>query len=80
MVMAGLGGAFTTGAYAREAARAGAVVRPLAPPVTCDFALVQRDATLSPAARAFVRILLEVVGGQADPVEAGAAPSVTTSK
>ena len=37
--------------------------------MTCDFALVHRDATLSPAARAFVRILLDVVGGQPDPVE-----------
>ena len=73
MVLAGLGGAFTTAVYARDAARAGAVVRRLEPPVACDFALVHRDATLSPAARAFVRILLDVVGGQADPVEAGAA-------
>jgi DNA-binding transcriptional LysR family regulator len=72
MVLAGLGGAFTTSAYARDAARAGAVVRRLDPPVTCDFALVHRDATLSPAARAFVRILLDVVGGQVDPVEPGA--------
>jgi DNA-binding transcriptional LysR family regulator len=80
MVMAGLGGAFTTSAYARDAARAGAAVRRLEPTVTCDFALVHRDATLSPAARAFVRILLDVVGGQADAVEAGAAPPVTTSK
>ena len=69
MVVAGVGGTFTTGAYARDAARVGAVARRLEPSVTCDFALVHRDATLSPAARAFVRILLDMVGGQADPVE-----------
>jgi DNA-binding transcriptional LysR family regulator len=81
MVMAGLGGAFTTSAYARDAARAGAAVRRLEPTVTCDFALVHRDATLSPAARAFVRILLDVVGGQAAPVEPGAVdPSQQVTK
>ena len=77
MVQAGLGGAFTTSPYARDAARAGAVVRRLQPSVTCDFALVHRDATLSPAARAFVRILLDAVGGQPDRVEAGAAGEST---
>jgi len=76
MVVAGLGGAFTNSAYARDAAQAGAVVRRLEPSVMCDFALVHRDATLSPAARAFVRILLDVVGGQTDLVEAGAAGDV----
>jgi DNA-binding transcriptional LysR family regulator len=73
MVLAGVGAAFTTASYAQQAARAGAVVRRLEPSVTCDFALVHRDATLSPAARAFVRILLDVVGGQADPADSHAA-------
>jgi DNA-binding transcriptional LysR family regulator len=74
MVVAGVGGAFTTAGYAREAARAGAVARPLDPSVTCDFALVHRDATLSPAARAFVRVLLDTVGGQADPSDLRTVP------
>ena len=73
MVLGGVGAAFTTAVYAHQAVRAGAVARRLEPSVTCDFALVHRDATLSPAARAFVRILLDVVGGQADPADARAA-------
>jgi DNA-binding transcriptional LysR family regulator len=73
MVLRGVGGTFTTSAYARQAARAGAVARRLEPSVTCDFALVHRDATLSPAARAFVRVLLDVVGGRAEPADHRAA-------
>jgi LysR substrate binding domain-containing protein len=73
MVLRGVGGTFTNAAYAKQAARAGAVARRLEPSVTCDFALVHRDATLSPAARAFVRVLLDVVGGQAEPTEPRAA-------
>jgi DNA-binding transcriptional LysR family regulator len=70
MVCAGVGGAFTTPVYAREAARAGAVARRMQPSVTCDFALIHRDATLSPAARAFIRVLLDVVGEHPDPADA----------
>jgi DNA-binding transcriptional LysR family regulator len=73
MVLRGVGGTFTTAAYAQQAARAGAVARRLEPSVICDFALVHRDATLSPAARAFVRVLLDMVGGQVEPTEHRAA-------
>jgi DNA-binding transcriptional LysR family regulator len=66
LVLAGLGVTFTTERYAREAAAAGAVIRRLNPSVTCDFALLHRDARLSPAARAFERVLLDVIAGQLD--------------
>jgi DNA-binding transcriptional LysR family regulator len=57
LVLAGAGIAFTTAAAAAEAARSGAEVRPLVPGLRCPFGLIHRD-TLSPAARAFVGVLL----------------------
>jgi DNA-binding transcriptional LysR family regulator len=57
MVLAGAGAAFLTRWYADEAARAGAVVRALEPPVVCPFGLVHRPGPLSPAAGALLRLL-----------------------
>jgi DNA-binding transcriptional LysR family regulator len=57
MVLAGAGAAFLTRWYADEAARGGAVVRALDPPLVCRFAFVHRPGTLSPAARALVELL-----------------------
>ncbi|GAA1826179.1 LysR family transcriptional regulator [Planosporangium flavigriseum] len=57
MVLAGAGAAFLTRWYADEAARGGAVVRALDPPVVCRFALVHRPGALSPASRALLKLL-----------------------
>jgi DNA-binding transcriptional LysR family regulator len=57
MVLAGAGAAFLTRWYADEAARGGAVVRALDPPVVCRFALVHRPGALSPAAGALLDLL-----------------------
>ncbi|RZU75343.1 LysR family transcriptional regulator [Micromonospora kangleipakensis] len=57
MVLAGAGTAFLTRWYADEAARGGAVVRALDPPMVCRFALVHRPGRLSPAARALLELL-----------------------
>ncbi|MGN9915384.1 LysR family transcriptional regulator [Micromonospora palomenae] len=57
MVLAQAGAAFLTRWYADEAARGGAVVRALDPPVVCRFALVHRPGRLSPAAQALLELL-----------------------
>jgi DNA-binding transcriptional LysR family regulator len=62
LVMAGAGVAFTSPAYAREAARAGAVVRRLDPGLSVDVMLLHRPGGLSPAARGFVSVLHAELG------------------
>jgi DNA-binding transcriptional LysR family regulator len=62
LVVAGAGVAFTSPAYAREAARAGAVVRRLDPGLSVDVMLLHRPGGLSPAARGFVSVLHAELG------------------
>ena len=57
MVMAGAGAAFVTRWYADEAARRGAVVRSLDPPLGCAYALLRPSGRLSPAAQVLVGLL-----------------------
>ena len=59
LVLAGVGLALTTPGHAREAARAGAVCAPLTPPIHCPYGVVYRDGSVSPAARAFISVLLQ---------------------
>lgn len=56
LVVAGAGAALLPAPLAEQAASLGADVRALDPPVTRTVGLVHRDATLSPAAAAFVRL------------------------
>nr|WP_240947842.1 LysR family transcriptional regulator [Planosporangium mesophilum] len=62
MVLAGAGAAFLTRWYADQAARGGAVVRTLAPPMVCRYGLVHRTGPLSPAAAALLDLLLPASG------------------
>jgi len=55
--MAGAGAAFVTRWYADEAARRGAVVRSLDPPLGCAYALLRPSGRLSPAAQVLVGLL-----------------------
>jgi LysR family carnitine catabolism transcriptional activator len=54
LVLAGAGTSFLPRPLARHAARRGAVVVPLDPPITRHIGLVHRPGPLSPAARAFL--------------------------
>jgi DNA-binding transcriptional LysR family regulator len=56
LVLAGAGACVLPRPMADDAARRGAVVAPLDPPLTRTLALLHRDAPLSPAARAFVTL------------------------
>jgi DNA-binding transcriptional LysR family regulator len=58
LVTSGAGVAFTNRGYAGRAARAGAVVRRLDPPVRCEFGILHRPGQLSPAALGLVDVLL----------------------
>jgi DNA-binding transcriptional LysR family regulator len=58
LVLAGAGVAFTTERHARQAADAGAVIRRLDPSITVPYAVLHRKASLSPAAQAFLDVLL----------------------
>jgi DNA-binding transcriptional LysR family regulator len=62
LVVAGAGVAFTSPGYARDAARAGAVVRRLDPGLSVDVMLLHRPGGLSPAARGFVSVLHAELG------------------
>jgi DNA-binding transcriptional LysR family regulator len=62
LVKAGAGISFTNRGYALVAARAGLITRRLEPLVLCDFALLHREGSLSPAARGFVGVLLRELG------------------
>jgi DNA-binding transcriptional LysR family regulator len=62
LVLAGAGVAFTSPAYAREAARAGAVARRLEPSLSVDVVLLHRPGGLSPAASGFVSVLHAELG------------------
>jgi DNA-binding transcriptional LysR family regulator len=62
LVLAGAGVAFVNRWYATEAARSGALTRRLDPPIWCGFGLVHRTAGLSPAASAFVAMLVDAAG------------------
>ena len=58
LVRAGAGVCFTNRRYANVAARGGVVTRRLEPALMCEFALLHREGTLSPAARGFVEVLV----------------------
>ncbi len=70
LVRAGVGISFTNRRYAEVAADAGVVTRRLDPIVRCDYGLLHREGSLSPAARGFVGVLAgelsgaETTGGQ----------------
>jgi DNA-binding transcriptional LysR family regulator len=64
LVRSGTGIAFTNGRYAEIAASAGVVTRRLDPPIACDFGLLHREGSLSPAARGFVGVLARELGIQ----------------
>lgn len=56
LVLAGAGTTFLPGPLAAEAARRGAVIAPLDPPLWRQIGIVRRDAALSPAAAAFLAL------------------------
>jgi len=56
MVLAGVGATILPGPRAEEAARRGAVIRPLSPPITREVALFHRPGELSSAAQAFAAL------------------------
>jgi LysR family carnitine catabolism transcriptional activator len=58
LVLAGAGTSFLPRPLAREAARRGAVVLSLDPPVVRHIGLVHRPGPMSPAARAFLELAL----------------------
>jgi DNA-binding transcriptional LysR family regulator len=76
LVRAGAGISFTNGRYAEVAASAGVITRRLEPAVVCEFGVLHREGSLSPAARGFVAVLaheLEApVGGHEGSAGAGA--------
>jgi DNA-binding transcriptional LysR family regulator len=63
LVLAGAGACVLPRPMATEAARRGAVVAPLDPPLRRTLALLHRDAPLSPAASAFVTLATADAGG-----------------
>jgi DNA-binding transcriptional LysR family regulator len=68
LVLAGAGTAFVSRWYATEAASHGAVIRRLVPPIRCGFGLLHRPAPMSPAATAFVAMLVDALAArQPDP-------------
>jgi len=58
LVLAGAGTSFLPRPLARQAARRGAVVLPLDPPIVRQIGLVHRSGPLAPAARAFLALAL----------------------
>jgi DNA-binding transcriptional LysR family regulator len=62
LVQAGAGVAFTNRRYAEVAASAGVITRRLEPAVACEFGLLHREGSLSPAARGFVEVLVRELG------------------
>lgn len=60
LVLAGAGMAFTSAAYAMQAALAGAVTRQLCPAITLPYAVIHRTGGLSPAAKSFFAVLCEL--------------------
>ena len=56
LVPAGAGTSFLPRPLARQAARHGAVVLPLDPPVVRQIGLIHRPSPLAPAARAFLTL------------------------
>jgi DNA-binding transcriptional LysR family regulator len=69
LVLAGAGIAFTSGGYARQAARSGAVARRLDPTLAVDLVLLHRPGGLSPAARGFVSVLHAELGLDPPPAD-----------
>lgn len=65
LVLAGAGAALLPEPLARAAAERGAVVAPLARPLTRPVVLVRRTGPLAPAAHAFRGLVLATVGGAA---------------
>jgi DNA-binding transcriptional LysR family regulator len=69
LVAAGVGVAFTSGGYAREAVRHGVTARRLEPGIPVDVVLLHRPGGLSPAARGFVAVLHGELGLEPPPFE-----------
>jgi LysR family transcriptional regulator, carnitine catabolism transcriptional activator len=68
LVLAGAGTSFLPATAARQARAAGAIVRPLAPPLARRIGVVRRDAPLSPAAEVFVELArARAAGGAVSP-------------
>jgi DNA-binding transcriptional LysR family regulator len=62
LVKAGVGVAFTNRRYAEVAIGTGVVARRIDPVILCEFGLLHRDGSLSPAARGFVNVLARELG------------------
>jgi DNA-binding transcriptional LysR family regulator len=62
LVRAGAGVAFANRRYAELATEAGLVARRLTPSVCCEYVLLHREGSLSPAARGFVGVLARELG------------------
>jgi LysR family carnitine catabolism transcriptional activator len=68
LVLAGAGTSFLPRPLARQAARRGAVVLPLDPPIVRQIGLVHRSGPLAPAARAFLALALRQAQARPGPM------------
>jgi DNA-binding transcriptional LysR family regulator len=67
LVLAGAGFAFVNRWYAHRAADLGALVRRLDPPIWGRYGLLSRPGTPSPAASAFIEMLVDETTASAQP-------------